>query len=45
MREDSEHMSFSECPKPTGLGKMKDGTLFCFFPVVKHPYISQFTPD
>ncbi len=45
MRYDSEHMSFSKCPRPTGLGKMKDGTLFCLFPVVKHPYITQSTPD
>jgi hypothetical protein len=44
-RDDSEHMSFGECPKPAGLGKMKDGTLFCLFPVAKHPFITRSTPD
>jgi hypothetical protein len=42
---DGEHMSHSECPKPTGLSKAKDGTLFCVIPAVKHPYIIQSSPN
>ena len=34
---EGEHISIVECPKPGGLGKMKDGTLFCLVPA-EHPY-------
>ncbi len=45
VQSDGEHMSLSKCPKPVGLSKTKDGTLFCVIPAVRHPYIIQSSPS
>jgi len=42
---DNKHSLVTSCPKPTALGKLRSGMLFCFFPVARHPFVVQSIPD